>query len=74
MKFIVTLEPGEDGMWVCECPSIPGCVTQGRSRDGAVSNVREAIEGCLEARAELGLPRKRERVGEPVGGSSRERG
>lgn len=56
MKFVVTLERDEDGVWVAECPSIPGCVSQGHTRDEALSNIREAIAGCLEVRAERGLP------------------
>ena len=56
MKFMITLERDEDGMWVAECPSIPGCVSQGTTRDEAEANVREAIIGCLEVRAERGLP------------------
>lgn len=56
MKFVITLERDEDGVWVAECPSIPGCVSQGKTRDDAMANVREAIAACLEVRAERGLP------------------
>lgn len=56
MKFTVTLEPGEDGKWIAECPSIPGCISQGTTREDALENIREAIEACLEVRAELGYP------------------
>lgn len=56
MKFTVTLERDEDGVWVAECPSIPGCVSQGATRELAIANVREAIVGCLEVRAEFGMP------------------
>ncbi len=56
MKFVTTLERDEDGVWVAECPSIPGCVTQGHSREEALENIREAISACLEVRAERGLP------------------
>ena len=56
MKLIVTLERDETGMIVAECPSIPGCVSQGRTEDEAIENVREAIQGCLEARAAHGMP------------------
>jgi predicted RNase H-like HicB family nuclease len=55
-KFLTTLQRDEDGAWVAECPSIPGCVSQGDTRDAALSNIREAIAACLEVRAELGLP------------------
>lgn len=56
MKFTITLEPGEDGYWVVECPSIPGCISQGKTRDEAIENIREAITLCLEVRAEMGFP------------------
>ncbi len=56
MKFPVTIDRDEDGVWVVECPSIPGCVSQGQTRDEALKNVREAIALCLEVRAERGLP------------------
>ncbi len=56
MKLIVTLEPDETGMVVAECPSIPGCVSQGGTEDEALANVREAIRACLEARAANGMP------------------
>ena len=56
MKFIVTVDRDKDGMWIAECPSIPGCVSQGDSKDEALSNIQDAIKGCLEARAERGMP------------------
>jgi predicted RNase H-like HicB family nuclease len=56
MKFVTTLERDEDGVWIVECPSIPGCVSQGDTRDEALFNIREAIAACLEVRAERGLP------------------
>jgi predicted RNase H-like HicB family nuclease len=56
MKFTATLERDEDGIWIAECPSIPGCVSQGQTRDEALANVREAIALCLEVRAEQGMP------------------
>lgn len=56
MKFMITLDRDEDGVWVAECPSITGCVSQGASREEAEENIREAIVGCLEVRAERGLP------------------
>ena len=56
MRFQVTLDRDEDGMWVVECPSIPGCVSQGSSRQDALKNIEEAIALCLEVRAERGMP------------------
>ena len=56
MKLIVTLERDESGMIVAECPAIPGCVSQGKTEEEAIANVREAIQACLEARAANGMP------------------
>jgi predicted RNase H-like HicB family nuclease len=56
MKFVTTLDRDEDGVWIVECPSIPGCVSQGETREEALSNIQEAIAACLEVRAERGLP------------------
>ncbi len=56
MKLSVTLDRDEDGIWVAECPSIPGCVSQGKTKTEAVENIREALALCLEVRAERGLP------------------
>lgn len=56
MKFTVTLDRDEDGVWIAECPSIPGCVSQGGTRAEALENIREAIAACLEVRAERGMP------------------
>jgi predicted RNase H-like HicB family nuclease len=56
MKFLTTLNRDEDGVWIAECPSIPGCVSQGETRDQALNNIQEAIAACLEVRTEHGLP------------------
>jgi predicted RNase H-like HicB family nuclease len=56
MKFTVTIDRDESGMWVAECPAIPGCVSEGATKPKALKNIREAIELCLEVRAERGLP------------------
>ena len=56
MKFIVTLDRDEDGAWIAECPSIPGCVSQATTREEALANIEEAIAACLEMRAEQSLP------------------
>ena len=47
MKFRVIIEADEDGVFVAECPSLPGCVSQGSTRAEAVANVRDAISGYL---------------------------
>jgi predicted RNase H-like HicB family nuclease len=44
------------GVYVVECPAIPGCVSQGRTKDEAIENIKDAIKLCLEVRAEQGLP------------------
>lgn len=51
----VILYPGEDGYWVAECPTLPGCISQGQSKEDAVTNIREAIEGYILALQEDGL-------------------
>jgi predicted RNase H-like HicB family nuclease len=56
MKFSITIDRDEDGVWIAECPSIPGCVSQGTTKDEAVENIKEAIHMCLEVRAEKGIP------------------
>lgn len=52
----VILHPGENGYWVVECPSLPGCISQGKTKEEAVQNIREAIEGYVLALQEDGLP------------------
>lgn len=56
MKLLVTLEPDETGTIVAECPSIPGCVSQGRTEAEALENIREAIAGCLKTRLANHMP------------------
>jgi predicted RNase H-like HicB family nuclease len=56
MKLIVTVERDETGMIVAGCPSIPGCISQGKTEAEAMGNIREAILVCIEARAAGGMP------------------
>jgi len=56
MKFIITIFRDEDGMFIAECPSVPGCVSQGKTEKEAERNIREAISECLKVRAEKGMP------------------
>lgn len=56
MKFVVTIHQDEDGMYIAECLSIPGCVSQGQTEAEAEANVADAIRECLAVRAELGIP------------------
>jgi len=70
IELPIILVPGEDGYIVAECPIIPGCISQGRTRAEALDNIREAIELCLENRASEGweLPSDYEVVRVPLGG------
>jgi len=56
MQFTITVDRDEDGVWITECPSIPGCVSQGHTKEEAIANIQEAIQLCLEVRAKRGLP------------------
>jgi predicted RNase H-like HicB family nuclease len=57
----VMIYRGEDGYWVAECPSLPGCVSQGKTKEEAVTNIREAIRGYVAALEEdhLAVPEDR---------------
>ncbi len=56
MKLTVTVTRDEDRMFVVECPSIPGCVSQGRTEKEALENIEDAVKQCLIVRAERGMP------------------
>ncbi len=49
MKDRVHIYKDEDGIFVAECPSLPGCISQGKTREEAVKNITEAVEGYLES-------------------------
>jgi antitoxin HicB len=49
MKFRVPVEPDEDGVFVAECPTLPGCISQGDSREEALRNIKDAITGYLRS-------------------------
>ena len=55
-RLLVVLEDGEDGWIVVSCPALPGCISQGRTREEALANIREAITGFLESMVEHGEP------------------
>jgi predicted RNase H-like HicB family nuclease len=57
----VIIYPGEDGFWVAECPSLPGCISQGETRTEAITNIREAIEADVAVLEEDGLEVPEER-------------
>jgi predicted RNase H-like HicB family nuclease len=52
----IIIYPGEDNYWVVECPSLPGCVSQGITKEEAIKNIKEAIEGYIKALKEDNLP------------------
>lgn len=56
MKFNITLDRDEDGVWIAQCLAIPGCLSQGETKDEAIRKIAEGIALCLEVRAEKGLP------------------
>jgi predicted RNase H-like HicB family nuclease len=56
MKFNVLINRDEEGVWIVECPSIPGCVSQGQTKEEALENIKDEIAACLQVQAERGLP------------------
>ena len=58
----VILYPGEDGFWIAECPSLHGCISQGKTKEEAINNIKEAIECYIEALEEDNLPVPEEQV------------
>ena len=52
----VIIYPGEDGFWVAECPSLPGCISQGKTKEDALKNIKEAIDLYIESLTEDNLP------------------
>jgi len=49
MKYRVTIEEDEDGMFAAECPTLPGCISQGKNRKEALANIKDAIKGYLQS-------------------------
>jgi predicted RNase H-like HicB family nuclease len=56
MKYLITIFQDEDGVYIAECPSIPGCFSQGHSEKEAETNIQDAIKECLKVRSEKGMP------------------
>ena len=56
MKFRVIIEQDEDGIFVAECPTLPGCISQGETREEAAANIRDAIQGYLQSLQKHGEP------------------
>ena len=49
MKYRIVIEPDEDGIYIAECPSLPGCISQGETRNDAIVNIQDAIKGYIES-------------------------
>jgi predicted RNase H-like HicB family nuclease len=56
MKLTVSIDQDEDGVYIAECPSIPGCVSQGHTEGEAEASIADASRECLAVRAQLGMP------------------
>ncbi|RLI81217.1 hypothetical protein DRP07_07785 [Archaeoglobales archaeon] len=56
MKFRVIIEVDEDGMFVVQCPSLPGCISQGKTKEEALDNIKDAIKGYIESLKKHGEP------------------
>jgi antitoxin HicB len=56
MKYRVLIEPDEDGMFIAECPALPGCISEGKTREEAIANIKDAIEGYLASLRKHGEP------------------
>lgn len=56
MRFSINIYQDEDGVFIAECPSVPGCVSQGATLEEAESNIKDAIKECIEVRRELNMP------------------
>lgn len=49
MRYRIFIEQDEDGAFVAECPTLPGCISQGNNRKEAIINIQDAIKGYLES-------------------------
>lgn len=56
LRFRVLIEQDEDGVFVGECPNLPGCISQGKTREEALANIRDAIQGHLASYEKHGEP------------------
>jgi predicted RNase H-like HicB family nuclease len=56
MKYRVVIEPDEDGVFVAECPALPGCISQGKTRAEALANIKDAMTGYLASLTQHGEP------------------
>jgi antitoxin HicB len=49
MKYRILIQRDEDGVFVAKCPSLPGCISQGKTREDALTNIKDAVRGYLES-------------------------
>ncbi|MBF0555856.1 MAG: type II toxin-antitoxin system HicB family antitoxin [Nitrospirae bacterium] len=49
MKYRITIEQDEDGIFIVQCPSLPGCISQGKTRQEAILNIQDALKGYIES-------------------------
>lgn len=56
VKYLVYLEPAEEGGYIVSCPALPGCVTQGETREEALAMIKDAIEGYIASLKKHGEP------------------
>jgi predicted RNase H-like HicB family nuclease len=56
MKYRVLIDTDENGAFIAECPSLPGCISEGKTRDEALQNIRDAIQGYLTSLAKHNEP------------------
>ena len=49
MKYRILIQQDEDGVFVAKCPSLPGCISQGKTREDALTNIKDAVRGYLES-------------------------
>lgn len=61
MKYRISVEQDEDGVFIAQCPSLPGCVSQGNTRDEAVQNISDAMKGYI-----ISLKKHGERIPPPI--------
>ncbi|OHD26804.1 MAG: hypothetical protein A2Y38_10775 [Spirochaetes bacterium GWB1_59_5] len=52
----VIVYPGENGFYVAECPSLPGCISQGITKEATLENIKEAIQAYIDALEDQGRP------------------
>jgi predicted RNase H-like HicB family nuclease len=72
MKYRVVIEPDEDGVFVAECPALPGCISQGKTRAEALANIKDAMTGYLASLKKHGEPVPPSTVQAPTGTQKRQ--